>query len=539
MKKIKCFVKNKVTLLSLLSLVIAIMINVNVYVLLPILCLISAVIFTICDNELLPKKKILKYSAIYLVGYLVFHSTKLLILIVSDPYAIMNLIFGWQSVVFVFVIIPLISFTLNFVSLFIFTRILNKTRKYVIFAKDFFIKIFSVKRGILTIVVFSLIFAIGYFLSTTSGKFEYVGSIADMNNNDISDVIALDDCNALILKENGKLIKYNQKQNMLTIIANLNGTGSDKKMIKLDNGNIFILGNYHLPITGFYGELVDLKTNKIKLVPLNVKIPFMRVSSAKLKDGNILIFLTDSFSAKTGVSSVSTLDKDNKVALIYDYKNNTYKRLHSFTNVRTTTPSIIPLENGNALIISGDTAGDSPTDIEIFDAKSETFKKIPLPENIPDVLKTICSGFYAFKYKDSKIIIVDYHHYDRRYNTEVLYPDVIIYDMETNTFEVKSIKPLKKVNEIESIMLKDEKILILGGFIKKAGKVNVLKNAGIYDLKNNSYKKIRGKMKTPRQRALAVELTNGNVLIVGGRNYNDDSYETVDVQDVELLKFHK
>lgn len=451
----------------------------------------------------------------------------------------MNLIFGWQSVVFVFVIIPLISFALNFVSLFIFTRILNKTRKYVIFAKDFFIKIFSVKRCILTIVVFSLIFAIGYFLSTTSGKFEYVGSIADMNNNDINDVIALDDGNALILKENGKLIKYNQKQNMLTIIANLNGTGSDKKMIKLDNGNIFILGNYHLPITGFYGELVDLKTNKIKLVPLNIKIPFMSVSSVKLKDGNILIFLTDSFSAKTGMSSFSTLDKDNKVALIYNYKSNTYKRLRSFTNVKTINPSIIPLENGNALIISGDTAGDSPTNIEIFDSKSETFKNVALPENIPDVLKTICSGFYAFKCNDDKIVILDYHHYDKRYATKIEYPNVIIYDINKNNFKVDIIKPLKKVDRFKSLMLKDEKILILGGSIKKAGKINVLKNAGIYDSKNNSYKKIRGKMKTPRTRALAVELTNGNVLVVGGRNYNDDSYGTVDVQDVELLKFHK
>lgn len=57
MEKLKYLVKDIVTLLSLLSLVIAIMINANLYVLLPILCLISAVIFTICNDELLSKKR--------------------------------------------------------------------------------------------------------------------------------------------------------------------------------------------------------------------------------------------------------------------------------------------------------------------------------------------------------------------------------------------------------------------------------------------------------------------------------------------------
>lgn len=137
------------------------------------------------------------------------------------------------------------------------------------------------------------------------------------------------------------------------------------------------------------------------------------------------------------------------------------------------------------------------------------------------------SGHSATLLLDGKVLIAG----GMRHNQD-FYKSAELYDPATGTFQPTGEMNQRRVGHI-AVLLPSGKVLIAGGWVGEGG----TDSAELYDPASGKFSLIAAKMSTPRGRPSATLLNNGDVLIAGGEERNNESLASAEIFHVKTLSF--
>ena len=377
-----------------------------------------------------------------------------------------------------------------------------------------------------------------YSYASSQGTFELAGTL-DAPWAHISSLIPLNNGNAFILQgsQGGHPNRYsiydaiNRK-----IIAN--GTLNQRydtiyscpKAILLDNGSILIIGSLMRPgnksdiiPTITYGELYDPTNNELTFTEQNL-FPTFSFDMTRLLDGKILI--------AGGAGS-------SKKMQIYEPNENKFYQIGNLSEGRY-SHSLALLNNGDVLIIGG-----SAANAEIFDSKTlKITKTVPFQTfSYGNDTKTItlndgrvfitCIKIYpSTKLSGSDTIFKGFNAVTKKSETSSPGAYMALYNPETQEFKELQFHSKKKIQDYDTTLLNDGRVLITGGKVISGKKYVVLNTAEIFDPKTNKFIPLKNKMKFARFDHSTITLKNGNVLIIGGNDYK----KLQQIKEIEIFR---
>ncbi|MEO8719979.1 MAG: kelch repeat-containing protein [Ginsengibacter sp.] len=262
----------------------------------------------------------------------------------------------------------------------------------------------------------------------------------------------------------------------------------------LPDGKVLIAGGYN----GNYlssTEIFDPQTKTFSAGPL------MNLSRSE-HTANLLNNKKILFAGGVGVDW-SFLESSE----LYDIQTKTFSPTGSMTTARESHTATL-LKNGNVLITGGHKGRRA--DIEIY-SSAEIYNPISEKFRLIGNMSHIRHKHDAVMLADGRVLISGGS--DER-DSRGTYSSAEIFDPVSSIF-----KPVKNMNlthykhNTTSILLKNNKVLIAGGADR----------AEIYDPESGKFTMVMGSMGTQRLFARATLLSNGQVLITGGYNENQEA----------------
>lgn len=488
--------------------------------------LIISLIYTLKQEDIPNQWFKIKFALYYTLFYTI-RNIIIVCLSVQDSFTAAYMLVNLPKLVIIFPLKSLIALISSYLNLFISNRIfyiilkfaqsLKVTRNFVAAFR------FLLEKPHYLISLIAIIFVLNTFLIcilNPLGISTFAGTI-EKNGAEITSVIPLKNGNAVILQNHAYTIP-----NQISIYdSNKKEIKSDKIMLQeyeirknnprgvlLDNGKILIFGDLMRPRGNIktktpdavYAELYDPVSNSLAM---SEKFPFNNSAFGlcKLKNGKILIAGGQGYS---------------KTAVLYDPETNKFEQVADL-NKGKISPAILPLDNGNAVVISyGSSLSDTISpDMEIYHTQSQTFT--PVKINFQFKYSTFTHNTQAFDLGNNQIGILLYRDNTLNLSNHINeIPQILFVNLANNTYELKEIPELKNTIDFSVLQLNNNEIMIIGGQKWSARKRTFVysKELGIYNVKKQKYRKIAGKMKIARTAAAAAVLNDNSILITGGNN---------------------
>jgi hypothetical protein len=511
-------------LLAIVALITWCFIGIDIYKQIPIFCIIG-LFFTFKNKEIMTQSFKLKF-ALYFTILFAIRNLIILFLGMHDPWGAVGIITALPFIIIALPAQAIIAFISSYLSLLISNRIclllvkISELKSLAKYLTKPFIFLVEQPQYLISLLVIIYLLNFGYSLIFfNKGKFEFAGTIEQFGQ-DITSVIALNNGDAFILQNsagsNNNLYSiYNHKTKKITFGNYLKQKyeilDTNPQAILLNNGKVLIVGallrkrrETDIIPKVTYGELYDPETKSLTLTGANL-FPSYSFGMAKLNDGKILI---------TGGAG---WDKNSE---IYDPKTNKFIATGNL-NFGRISPQLLTLANGNVLVLGG-AKDEENKNVELYEPKKRTFKVIG--GKYPVLYTFISQDAKAFTLDKNRVVILSYRENDLRGSSEPKnkdnIPQLIFYNLNTNSFTIKNLNQLKNVIAFNAIPLNKNQILITGGKIGlgRMKGYKILNRAGIYDIKTQKYTPIYNKMKIARSEHNTVLLKDGNVLILRGFN---------------------
>ena len=335
--------------------------------------------------------------------------------------------------------------------------------------------------------------------------------------------------------------------------------------ILLNDGNVLVVGGETTQ-----AEIYDYKKNKFKNAG---EMNFQRISGAAmtlLNNGNVLI---TGGCIKDDFPNLKLAENSE----IYNYNAGKFEVISKMLIPRTKHTSIL-LDNGNVLIFGGyDSKQKKIYDVEEFDIKTKSFKyaaTLPALDN---------GSWHSFiKIDNSKFLLLGYvfnkngrEHimtiYDRKtnnfYNIENQYIPIdsenciqklyttnipflhymsnlddhnatVIVTYNGNSIVNISIKEIQKRLEYTSNKISNEAVIFIGGSDRTGYGPEMTKDIYLFDINSkNIIKSDTIKLNIKRTSHTAINLKNGNILILGG--YGEKSGQPSEILTSEIFYNNK
>ena len=304
---------------------------------------------------------------------------------------------------------------------------------------------------------------------------------------------------------------------------------SSPSAILLKDGNVLFTGGRNLSYIPLRTtEIYNTKLNKFfKTADMN--IPRYNHSSILLRDGNVLI--TGGNSSKVENKGLPSVYINS--AEIYDTKHNKFIQI-SDMNYKMSLHNMFLLDDGNVLVVH------NPNEIELFDSKNYTFKKIngisyegnKARYNVLILNKDkILMYPQFFEYKKTPFVIINLN--DLSLNVLDINP---FRNMDYSYLSAISRERAKK-NRIayDIAKISDEEILVSGG----AGFSGGFRRTRIINIKTKEEKDSPNLPNTSRYFHKSITLKDGNIIILGGLTGMDYSLRTLNTTDLYITKENK
>ncbi len=333
-----------------------------------------------------------------------------------------------------------------------------------------------------------------------------------------------------IYKSLSNIILTNKPGGHFEVIGELNENNFSKNTIAkgylMSDGKVLITNGIDYSILDINKKEIK-KKNKIEIKADSCSTQgFDSLKTIKLKDDKILSNWLDK-------------EKHKTCSLIYDYKNNSYKKIKGM-NVYRTFYSAILLENGNVLIIGG--LGDykdidkkyHPNTAEIFNYKKEVFElggkskkernSSPILLELPNknilVVQDSSTNIKMYN-KNTKKIEDNFNGYQE------------IYDISKNQFiEVENSKYLPSHNSLYTKLQNGNYVFWNNHYTKKKVTGRKKLNKTLYKKTKNSLTLFDGtqysllsEIKTEREYSTILNYNQDKIMFLGNKflNYNNDT----------------
>ncbi len=276
-------------------------------------------------------------------------------------------------------------------------------------------------------------------------------------------------------------------------IAPLGNARAAHTATKLADNNVLIIGGMRKDSV-LYDDAELFNPNKNSFTNIKNKLTKKRVShtATLLNDGRVLI-----------VGGWSNHSKPENTAEIYEPKSQKFVAVGNTKFARSGHSSTL-LQNGKVLIAGGFNGERNLSEAELFNPETNTFETIGKMQSVRNVHS-------AATLKDGRILLTggEIKHGE-------IASDAEIFDPKTNKFRKVSAKMNHVRYKHDAVLLADGNVLILGGSDEKdmRGK---LKSAEIFNTEKEIFTPIND-MNFARFKIneTAVLLQNGKVLIAGG-----------------------
>ena len=300
----------------------------------------------------------------------------------------------------------------------------------------------------------------------------------------------------------------------------------------LQDGNVLFTGGFvsRLNSTNSTEVYSPIKNKFLKLPNMNDSRAFH--SAILLSNGDVLITGGRRFERGKGSFSL-------KSAEIYKTKENKFVKISNM-NEEMYNHKMYLLPNNNVVVIK------NPNKIELFDVKTNTFKKI---EGIS--YDNILTSYEFIELCKDKILMYPYNYIYRKKPIVLLdLRDLSLKEININPFLQMKYNPILSNNTIEQLKngrenyniakISDSEILVTGG---KGGDLNGCRSARIINI-NTLIEKTTPDMPRPGKFFhSSISILNNNVLILGGQAGSDFSLQTLNSSLIyiyaqnEFLKF--
>lgn len=288
--------------------------------------------------------------------------------------------------------------------------------------------------------------------------------------------------------------------------------------VLLPNGNVLFSGGY----IGTHGttettEIYNPHKNKF-YKSVNMSQTRANHSSILLKNGDVL--LTGGF-AITELKTGGFARTELKSAEIYNVKENKFVKI-SDMNEKMSGHKMYLLQNNNVVVI------ENPNKIELFDVKTNTFKKI---KGIPVDSKH--TSYNSLQLSENKILMYPIKYIPQKTPVVILnlsdfsltYLKIILFEGETSYYNIT------KISENE--------IFVTGGEYRGLNRNKL--SSKIIDLAKMEFSQTPN-LSEERYKHVSIKLDNNNILLLGGESgiaYTLESLKTTDLYNIEENKFLK
>lgn len=277
--------------------------------------------------------------------------------------------------------------------------------------------------------------------------------------------------------------------------------------------------NYLKPIKNAGPKELAAQTNPQKGDFIKVgqmSVPRYNHQTVLLDDGTVLVFggMTLRKDYEGGSFAVDLYDP-NTIKFTPVSKMNELRRDFAVTKLNT----------GKVLITGGRIGNKSINRTEIYNPKTKFFEKGP-------DMNFVRKEHTATLLNNGRVLISggDYSVYNI---TKRNIPNEL-YNPKTEKFKIAAKMKIPRFSH-SAILLKDGRVLIVGGVGRNNGKTHKLVSAEIYDPKTNKFKLI-GNMNIARRTPNLYLLKDGNVLISGGikDQDKDKGMDSIYVKEIEI-----
>lgn len=356
------------------------------------------------------------------------------------------------------------------------------------------------------------------FLDKSNGYFKQVASMHYGRFKPVA--VLLKDGNVLIFSSIYAEI-YKTKENKFIKVNNSNKfvPNSKPSAFLLSNGKVLIMGweilPHHRPQSSIriFDPVTKLFLEEKKLENLVPYVPYTNIvflNSKKISGNNDKIYI---ISGKKNIS--------------YDLVSNSLISLPSCIITRVGSTAI-PINDRKILILGGRSSSEKDSKYisrtEIYDTVTNKFSLGPVfPEfkgSIPELYRDI--NFVTLK--NNNVLILDNNR-------------ATIYDSKKNEFHSAGNLIKRQRRDFECILLKNEKVLIVGGVDGYEDSSKGILKTEIFDPKTEKF--ILGpKLLYPRKNHQLTLLDNGNVLVIGGEEELNpfNPYDLLLNTDIKLQK---
>ena len=185
-------------------------------------------------------------------------------------------------------------------------------------------------------------------------------------------------------------------------------------------------------------------------------------------------------------------------------------------NIERRSHTATLLQDGKVLIVGGDNQNGMVSQAEIFDPVSQT-------SALAGALISARTDHTATRLPDSRVLVIGGR------DQSVLLNSTELYNPLTTSF-VSGPAMIRARSGHTATILGNDKILVVGG--------DLFGSAEIYDPITRSFSLVTESLKTPRKFHSAILLQNGQVMIVGGVNAQDNMLNTAEVFDPASQSFY-
>lgn len=437
----------------------------------------------------------------------------------------------------------LVFLTYYFANIIFFKIINNEKIKNKI---QYFIQFFRQKFFIAVLLsLLALFFALHYSVKYFSTVPVQITAFSDLNFDGYIDEVKLLNDNKICFVDKNSVIIYDLKNKKIydkytlphyknihlenTVIS----VRTENRIFPLSNGNILIQRNYipkkrndfnYEPKT--YIEVYEPQKGEISAL----ETPYMRdfTSITELQDNKVFF-----------------IDRAEEQTFLYDINNNVFNRsANLYIEKYGASVNAISLNDNRIFVLGGYNHPNNYA--EIYDFQKGVSEKIPLNFNL---FNGLGSSIKLTMMNDERILIQcekinekeldgigksDTHKTkDGTFLTIYPTPYLTIYNPKDNSFEEIDINRNSKkiIVPYQSAVLKDDNIIIIGGYVDKNSKSRRIKHTKIfvYDTKNHTIKRTFHDLKYEHYgKDILTVLNDGTVLVTGG-----------DKNQIEVLKFKK